>query len=109
MDTRFLEQFYENIILPLYSKSVTFKDITWKDHGKLGPDSWAHYFDNLDGREYILLYEDFPGNSPFDDNLSHEVVRFKDQSSLQLSINDTQQIENVTGYFTLYQEKIHQQ
>lgn len=104
MDTHFLEQFYEKVILPRYSDSVSFETITWKDHGKLGLDSWAHYFDDNEGREYVLLYEDFPGDSPFDDGLSHEVVPFKDKTSLELTFSDAQQIDNIAGYFTLYQE-----
>jgi len=105
MDTSFLEKFYENIILPRYSDTVAFKHITWKDHGKLGPDSWAHYFDNEDGREYVLLYEDYPGNSPFDDGLSHELVKIGDETSLGLKFNDGKQLDNMVGYFTLYREK----
>lgn len=105
MDTSFLEKFYEHVILPRYSDEVTFKKITWKDHGKLGPDSWAHYFDNEDGKEYVLLYEDYPGDSPFDDGLSHEVIKVGDETSIGLSFNEGTYLENITGYFTLYQEK----
>lgn len=107
MDTSFLEKFYENIILPHYSDAVTFKNIAWKDHGKLEPDSWAHYFDNEDGREYILLYEDYPGSSPFDDGLSHELVKIGDETNLGLYFSDNKQLDNIAGYFTLYREKHH--
>lgn len=105
MDTTFLESFYEKVILPRYSDTVTFKHIIWKDHGKLGPDSWAHYFDNEEGREFVLLYEDFPGDSPFDDGLSHELVKVGDETSIGLKFDNGPIIDNITGYFTLYQEK----
>lgn len=43
MSNEFLEQFYENIILARYQEYTTFDEITWTDHGKIGPDSWAHF------------------------------------------------------------------
>jgi hypothetical protein len=105
MDTLFLEQFYETVILPQYVETVVFKTIAWKDHGRVGPDAIAHYFDDENGREYVLLYEDFPDGTPFGDGLSHEVVLCKDEESLNLSFEVQRQIENILGYFTLFREK----
>lgn len=45
MDDSFLEQYYEQIVLPLNAKAISFTTIKWKDHGKVGPDTWAHYFE----------------------------------------------------------------
>ena len=105
MDTVFLEQFYENVVLPRFSDAATFETITWKDHGKVALDSWAHYFDDETGREWVLLYEDFPGESPFDDELSHEIVKINGETSIKLSFDDGKLTDNITGYFTLYKEK----
>lgn len=105
MTTKFLEQFYENSILPRYKDAITFGDITWVDHGKVGLDAWAHYFKSS-GKEFVLVYEDFPGNTDFDDGLSHEVIKCGDETSIELRFgDDAKQIPNVTGWFTLYREK----
>ncbi len=105
MSNKFLEQFYENVILPQYGDKTGFKSIAWKDHGKVDLDAWAHYFEDENGREYVLLYEDFPGSTFLDDGLTHEVVRRGNETSLQLSLDDGIKIENIIGYFTLYREK----
>lgn len=104
MTNEFLESFYENVILPRYSDQITFKKIIWKDHGKFNLDAWAHYFDNENGREYVLVYEDDPSMSQFDDGLTHTVIPFGEEGSLKLSFADNKEIVNVTGCFTLYQE-----
>ena len=83
---------------------MTFKIITWKDHGKIDLDAWAHYFDDANGREYVLLYEDFPGSTYLDEQGTHEVLKIGDQTSIQLAFSDKKEIENITGYFTLYRE-----
>lgn len=105
MDNNLLEQFYENVILPQYSEEVKFEKVTWKDHGKVDLDAWAHYFDDESGREYVLLYEDFPGSTFLNDGLTHEVVKLGDESSLHVAVDPGKQIVNLTGYFTLYREK----
>lgn len=46
MSTSLLEQYYEIVILPLYTDIVSFSSITWKDHGKIGLDTWTHYFED---------------------------------------------------------------
>jgi hypothetical protein len=104
MNNTSLEQYYENIILPQYSSAVTFKSITWKDHGKVGLDAWAHYFENENGREYVLLYEDFPGNDYLNDELTHEIVVCGDSKTLHVALSTDGLVDNVVGYFTLYQE-----
>ena len=66
---------------------------------------WAHYFKS-NGKEYVLVYEDFPGNTDFDDGLSHEVVKRGDETSIELRFSDdTKQVPNLTGWFTLYRER----
>jgi len=105
MDNKFLEQFYENVILPRYKEAVNFGAIAWVDHGKVSMDAWAHYFKS-NGNEYVLVYEDFPGNTDFDDGLSHEVVKCGDETSIELRFSDdAKQVPNVTGWFTLYKEQ----
>ena len=105
MNNKFLEQFYENIILPRYEGAASFDGIAWTDHGKVGLDAWAHYFKS-DGKEYVLVYEDFPGNTDLDDGLSHEIVKCGDETSIELRFSDdARQIPNVTGWFTLFREK----
>ena len=103
MDNTFLEHFYETVVLPSYA-DVSFKKITWKDHGKVGLDTWAHYFEDEDGTEFILLYEDFPGNEYINDNISHSVVTVGDEPALQISLSNNKKIDNIVGYFTLYKE-----
>ena len=104
-ENKFLEQFYERVILPRYEDTVRFDEITWVDHGKVGMDAWAHYFKS-DGKEFVLVYEDFPGNTDFDDGLSHEVIKCGEETSIELRFSDdTKQVTNVTGWFTLYQAK----
>jgi hypothetical protein len=60
MNNRFLEQFFENVILTRYEGSFDISGIKWKDHGKVDLDSWAHYFVSKVGKNYVLLFEDFP-------------------------------------------------
>lgn len=105
MDNKFLEQFYENVILPQYSDEVSFVTIVWKDHGKVDLDAWAHYFDDQNGKEYVLLYEDFPGSTFLDDGLTHEVVKIGNETSMKVSLSTDKVIDNFAGYFTLYREK----
>lgn len=105
MKNGFLEQYYEQVILPLYGDAITPSELTWKDHGKVGLDAWAHYFEDANGREYILLYEDFPGGDYLNDDLTHDIVKCRDESSVRVSISPDKQIDNVAGYFTLYAER----
>jgi hypothetical protein len=43
MDEKFLERFYERVILPRYvGVVVTFEKLTWVGHGKVDLDAWAH-------------------------------------------------------------------
>lgn len=106
MSNTFLEQFYEYAILIRYKDVIDTKRIGWIDHGKVGFDAWAHYFKTEDNKEYVLVYEDFPGNTDFDDSLSHEAVKCGSSTSIELRFSDdAQQIPNITGWFTLYREK----
>ena len=105
MNTEFLETYFETIVLPLYGDAIDVSAITWKDHGKVGEDAWAHYFNNAAGREYVLLYEDFPGSDYMNDDLTHEIIPCGDLSSVQVSTNPESTVDNLTGYFTLYGEK----
>ncbi len=105
MDIKFLEQFYEKVILAQYSSTV-FDNITWIDHGAIEFDSFAHYFKTDDGREYILVFEDFPGNVTFDDGLSHDIVLVNNEKTIRFGGDPPfKYIENITGYFTLYKDK----
>ena len=105
MDDSFLEQYYEQIVLPLYVKAISFTTIKWKDHGKVGPDTWAHYFEDETGREFVLLYEDFPGGDYLADGLSHDIIVIGNESSVQISASTNTLVDNIFGYFTLYAEK----
>jgi len=104
MDNPFLEQYYEKVILPLY-KDDSIKVAFWKDHGRVGPDNWAHYFEDANGTEFVLLNEDFPGGIYLNDDLTHEVVLVPggETSVLEVVVGDDW-IPNVSGYFTLYKE-----
>jgi hypothetical protein len=105
MDEKFLERFYETVVLPRYAGVVRFDKVKWVSHGKVDPDAWAHYF-QVDGREYALLYEDFPDGSYFKDGLSHEVVELGDEGSIELKFSDGgKQIPNILGWYTLFREK----
>ncbi len=102
--TNFLEQFYEQAILPRYAGQIRCAEITWLGHDKVTLDGWAHYFTTEDG-EYALLYEDFPDGEPFKDGLSHEVVMLGGQTSIELRFGDTpKQIPNMVGWFTLFKK-----
>ena len=106
MDVKFLEQFYEKIILPKYG--LVFSDVfKWKDHGKVGPDTYAHYLEDADGTEFVLLNEDFPNGDYMSDNLTHSTVPLvgDDNSDILRVTIGTDWIPNVSGYFTLYKEK----
>ncbi len=105
MNTNFLEIFYEIAILPNFDIAVDLKDIKWKSHGKVDLDAWAHYFDDKDGREYVLLYEDFPDGAFLKDGLTHEPVKVDDEISFELKFGNNKQVPNLTGWFTLYREK----
>ena len=105
MSDAHLENYYESVILPMYGDLIKFP-IKWKSHGKVGLDTWAHYFDDKSSVEFVLLYEDFPGNEYLGDDLSHELVKCGNKSSLQISESSGKEIDNIFGYFTLYKEKI---
>ncbi len=105
MDITFLEQYYEKVILPLYGDDTLLSDVSWKDHGKVGADAWAHYFEDKNGREYVLIYEDFPGNDYLNDDLTHDIVPCGDETSVRVATTPESSIDNLTGYFTLYAEK----
>lgn len=104
MDTNYLEQYYEKVILPQYI-DVKFANITWKDHGKVGLDTWAHYFEDENGIEYILLYEDFPTGEYLNDDLSHQVIQVGNEPNIQIKLSTDKKIDNIAGYFTLYKEQ----
>lgn len=105
MDTAFLEQYYEKVILPLYGED-SIKVTTWKDHGQVGPDNWAHYFEDAKGIEYVLLAEDYPGGIYLGDDLTHDVVPVPDSESTALQVTfNNKWIPNISGYFTLYKER----
>lgn len=105
MNENLLERYYESVVLPLYDDDIDVADITWKDHGQVGPDAWAHYFDDRDGREYVLLYEDFPGSDYLNDDLTHEILPCGEEASVRVMTVPERTIDNFTGYFTLYGEK----
>lgn len=105
MDDKLLERFYEIVILPRYEEAVRFGEIRWVSHGKIDLDAWAHYFES-DGKEYALLYEDYPDGSYLKDGLSHEPVKLGNEYSLKLGFSDNAtQIDNLLGWYTLYREK----
>lgn len=106
LDKAFLEKFYEQVILPRYEDSAQFGKITWIDHGKVGLDAWAHYFQGTNGTRYILLYEDFPDGSYLADDPTHEIIKLGDEPSHKFGFGDnTRLVPNITGYFTLFREK----
>lgn len=106
MNTASLEEYYEKKVLPKYSDVIDLSDIRWKDHGKVGLDAWAHYFDDSNGREYVLLYEDFPGSDYLSDGLTHDIIKCGKETSIHLTGNENKTKENIFGYFTLYAEKL---
>lgn len=105
MNDKFLEELYENVILPCYKGVLDIGKISWKDHGKIELDAWGHYFEDSNGKEYVLVFEDFPGNVFLDDKLTHEIVKIGDECSVKLDVSGSKYIPNVTGYFTLFREK----
>lgn len=108
MDNSMLEQWYEQVILPNY-REIDVAEIRWKDHGQIGSDAWAHYFEDANGREYVLVFEDFPGDTFLDDGLTHDVVPFDgEKTTLEFGVKNkehTHYAANITGYFTLYRER----
>lgn len=107
MNNATLEKIYEQAILPNYQE-LDVANIRWKDHGQIGPDAWAHYFEDVKGREYALVFEDFPGSTFFDDDFTHEVVSLDGEISIEFGAKHTQHAHyapNITGYFTLYRER----
>jgi hypothetical protein len=103
MDIEALES-YLATILSRYGDEIAYP-ITWKDHGKVDLDAWAHYFDDVRGREYVLLYEDFPDGSFLKDGLSHDVVPCGKETSLRVTVPPEFRVDGTTGYYTLYREK----
>ena len=101
-----LERYYEAAILPLYKDTVTFSQVSWKDHGKVGLDAWAHYFDDENGREFVLLYEDFPGSEYLDDGMTHDIIPCGSDTSVRVATTPESTVDNLVGYFTLYAEKV---
>lgn len=104
-DNKFLEEFYNRLILRSYDAVLGLKNIHWMAHDKVDLDAWAHYF-TCDNKEYALLYEDLPDGSFFKDGLSHEVVKCGDETSIELRFSDSSlQIPNLTGWYTLFRKK----
>lgn len=105
MDNNFLEDYYEKVILLLY-RDESIKAVVWKDHGQVGPDNWAHYFEDAIGIEYVLLNEDYPGGLYLNDELTHDVIPAPgaDAAAVHVTIGDGW-IPNISGYFTLYRER----
>lgn len=91
--------------MPLYHDE-SIKAAVWKDHGRVGPDNWAHYFKDTAGIEYVLLNEDYPGDLYLNDNLTHDVISAPgaNTAAIHVIIGDDW-IPNISGYFTLYKER----
>ena len=100
-----IEQFYEKNIIPQYA--IKFGDITWNDHGKIGEDTFAHYF-TASGKKYILVFEDFPSQSHFIAEDSEFIPVHTSQSGLVKYPGGDgpiqEYVENITGFFGLYLE-----
>lgn len=106
MNTKSLEQFYETVILSRYKGVFDIATIKWISHGKVDLDAFAHYFE-CGGKEFVLLYEDYPDGSFLKDGLSHQVVQIGEDTSFELRLSDdSTPVPNIIGWFTLYQEII---
>jgi hypothetical protein len=104
-DNQFFEVFYEKAVFPHYKGAFDLDDIKWFSHGKIGPDTWAHYF-RSHGIEYALVYEDFPDGSYLSDGLTHEIVLMNSgDKCLELKFNDKMHVEGITGWYTLFKDK----
>jgi hypothetical protein len=104
-DQKFLEEFYEKVILPKYSDCLDLAEIKWIDHSRLDDSYvWAHYFES-NNKQYILLSNDYAESSYLDDGLSHEIVSCNTKNSIELHFSDGSEVNNITGRFTLYREK----
>lgn len=107
MNDDFLEKLYEIVILPNYPE-INIESIRWKDHGKVDLDAWAHYFDDENDIEYVLLFEDYPSGSFLADGLTHELIETANRASIRYSLDTPfKYVENLTGYFSLYKEKVN--
>ena len=100
-----IEQFYEKNILPQYA--IKFGRITWNDHGKIGEDTFAHYF-TASGKNYVLVFEDFPSQSHFIAEDSEFIPVHASQNGLvkypESNAPTQEYLENINGYFGLYLE-----
>ncbi len=100
-----INRFYEESILPRYS--IEFGTITWRDHGKIGEDTFAHYF-TANGVQYVLVFEDFPSQSHFiaEDNKFIPAPDSENGAIWYPKDDDPtyEYVENTTGYFSLYLE-----
>ena len=57
---------------------------------------------------YVLVFEDFPGDTFLDDGLTHEVAPLDGETSIEFGVKNkehAQYVPNITGYFTLYRER----
>ena len=61
--------------------------------------------EDSNSKEYVLVFEDFPGSVFLDDKLTHEIVKIGDERSVKLDVCSSKYIPNVTGYFSLFREK----
>lgn len=105
MSNELIETYYETVILPQY-RDDSIAVAKWVDHGKVGPDAWAHYFEDPAGVEYVLVNEDFPDGAYLGDDLTHDLVPVpgSEDGSLRVTFGDSW-IPNVSGFFTLYKER----
>lgn len=95
-----IEAFYDKHILPQYA--INFSVIEWTNHGKIGNDTFAHYFRTGD-TEYILVFEDFPSEQHFVAE-SATFIPAPDGANGRIVYRDSHDDyrENITGYFSLY-------
>lgn len=105
ISNKFLEEFYENVVLPKYSKSFYTSNINWLSHERIDESyAFAHYF-KCNEKEYALLYEDFPGDTYLKNGAPYEIIKCGDKTIIQLCSSDNKEIDNVLGWFALYREK----
>lgn len=104
LDYAVIEKYYEKTILPQYN--LLLSDITWREHAKIGIDTFAHYF-NASGVCYVLVFEDFPSQPNFIAQDNEFIAAPNQKGGIihnEASDKDGKYIENKTGYFSLFKE-----
>lgn len=102
MDYKFIEQFYEKVILYQYG-NPDFSSITWTGHDITNDSYSNHRFTDSVGNHYLLIFQDYPIEDYWPSGENYAQVSTKDKNTVDFSGGPMfKYIPHISGYFTLF-------